>query len=89
MYLRPKRRLKTYLKIMFYIKCRIGVNVKGYFAWSLMDNFEWSEGYTVRFGLVFVDFEDGRKRYLKKSAKWFRKMLKGEYNGTKQQVAAI
>lgn len=74
---------------MFYIKCRIGVNVKGYFAWSLMDNFEWSEGYTVRFGLVFVDFEDGRKRYLKKSAKWFRKMLKGEYNGTKQQVAAI
>ncbi|XP_010413600.1 PREDICTED: beta-glucosidase 16 isoform X1 [Camelina sativa] len=67
----------------------IGVNVKGYFAWSLMDNFEWSEGYTVRFGLVFVDFEDGRKRYTKKSAKWFRKLLKGEPNGTKQQVASI
>ncbi|XP_024012777.1 beta-glucosidase 16 isoform X2 [Eutrema salsugineum] len=68
----------------------MGVNVKGYFAWSLMDNFEWAEGYTVRFGLVFVDFEDGRrKRYLKKSAKWFRSLLKGEYYGTKQQVAVI
>ena len=43
----------------------------------------------VRFGLVFVDFEDGRKRYLKKSAKWFRKLLKGEYNGTRQKVAVI
>ncbi|KAL0848469.1 hypothetical protein Bca101_021716 [Brassica carinata] len=64
----------------------MGVNVKGYFAWSLMDNFEWSEGYTVRFGLVFVDFEDGRKRYLKKSAKWFRRLLKGEYNGARQKV---
>ncbi|KFK42881.1 hypothetical protein AALP_AA1G050700 [Arabis alpina] len=67
----------------------MGVNVKGYFAWSLMDNYEWSEGYTVRFGLVFVDFEDGRKRYPKKSAKWFRKLLKGEYNGMKPQVAVI
>ncbi|XP_048591617.1 beta-glucosidase 16-like [Brassica napus] len=67
----------------------MGVNVKGYFAWSMMDNFEWAEGYTVRFGLVFVDFEDGRKRYLKKSAKWFRKLLKGEYNGTRQKVAVI
>ncbi|KAL0714765.1 hypothetical protein Bca4012_021744 [Brassica carinata] len=67
----------------------MGVNVKGYFAWSLMDNFEWSEGYTVRFGLVFVDFENGRKRYLKKSAKWFRRLLKGEYNGARQKVAVI
>ncbi|CAN8254154.1 unnamed protein product [Cochlearia groenlandica] len=66
-----------------------GVNVKGYFAWSLNDNFEWSEGYTVRFGLVFVDFEDGRKRYPKKSAKWFRRLLKGESNETKQQVAVM
>lgn len=77
------------MKTIYYIKCRIGVNVKGYFAWSLMDNFEWSEGYTVRFGLVFVDFEDGRKRYLKKSAKWFRRLLKGAHGGTNEQVAVI
>ena len=63
--------------------------MKGYFAWSLMDNFEWSEGYTVRFGIVYVDFRNGRKRYPKKSAKWFRRLLKGKYNGTKQQVAVM
>ncbi|CAE6009266.1 unnamed protein product [Arabidopsis arenosa] len=53
----------------------IGANVKGFFAWSLLDNFEWASGYTVRFGLVYVDFNDGRKRYLKKSAHWFRHLL--------------
>ncbi|VYS69294.1 unnamed protein product [Arabidopsis thaliana] len=53
----------------------IGANVKGFFAWSLLDNFEWATGYSVRFGLVYVDFNDGRKRYPKKSAKWFRKLL--------------
>ncbi|EFH55128.1 glycosyl hydrolase family 1 protein [Arabidopsis lyrata subsp. lyrata] len=58
----------------------IGANVKGFFAWSLLDNFEWASGYTVRFGLVYVDFNDGRKRYLKKSAHWFRHLLNGKKN---------
>ncbi|EEC77466.1 hypothetical protein OsI_16288 [Oryza sativa Indica Group] len=54
---------------------RDGANVKGYFAWSLLDNFEWSNGYTVRFGINFVDYNDGRKRYPKNSAHWFKKFL--------------
>lgn len=56
--------------------CRDGANVKGYFAWSLLDNFEWASGYTVRFGLNFVDYCDGQKRYPKNSARWFRNFLK-------------
>nr|CAB3484842.1 unnamed protein product [Digitaria exilis]CAB3487367.1 unnamed protein product [Digitaria exilis] len=54
---------------------RDGANVKGYFAWSLLDNFEWVYGYTVRFGLNFVDYKDGLKRYPKKSAHWFKDFL--------------
>ncbi len=52
-----------------------GVNIKGYFAWSLLDNFEWAEGYRPRFGLVHVDF-NSLKRTLKDSALWFKKFLK-------------
>ena len=50
---------------------RQGVKVDGYFAWSLMDNFEWAHGYSKRFGLVYVDYGDQR-RVLKDSALWYR-----------------
>lgn len=51
-----------------------GVPVKGYFAWSLLDNFEWSEGYLRRFGITYVDF-DTQKRTLKLSGQWYRDFL--------------
>jgi beta-glucosidase len=54
-----------------------GIPVKGYFAWSLLDNFEWAEGYIRRFGLTHVDFKTQQRR-LKLSGKWYRSFLKGE-----------
>ncbi|KAM7274270.1 hypothetical protein ACFE04_028934 [Oxalis oulophora] len=61
-----------------------GVNVKGYFAWSLLDNFEWSSGYTVRFGINYVDYKNGLKRYPKSSALWFKNFLVKESTGFRQ-----
>ena len=52
-----------------------GVPVKGYFHWSLMDNFEWALGYGQRFGLVYVDFET-QKRTIKDSGKWFADVIR-------------
>jgi beta-glucosidase len=54
-----------------------GVPVRGYFAWSLIDNFEWAEGYQRRFGLVHVDYATQQRR-LKNSGKWYRGFLRGE-----------
>lgn len=51
-----------------------GANVGGFFAWTLLDNFEWAEGYHPRFGLVHVDFET-QKRTVKQSGEWFRELL--------------
>ncbi|KAJ4810412.1 Beta-glucosidase [Rhynchospora pubera] len=55
-----------------------GADVRGYFAWSFLDNFEWAEGYTKRFGLVYVDYKNGLTRHPKASAIWFSHFLKGE-----------
>ncbi len=52
-----------------------GVPLKGYFAWSLMDNFEWAEGYSKRFGLIYIDYAT-LKRTLKDSAIWYRDWIK-------------
>ena len=52
---------------------REGVNVQGYFVWSLQDQFSWANGYNKRYGLFYVDFET-QKRYVKRSALWFKEL---------------
>ena len=51
------------------------IDLRGYFLWSLMDNFEWAKGYSERFGLVYVDYPT-QKRILKDSAYWYREIIK-------------
>jgi beta-glucosidase len=51
-----------------------GADIRGYFCWTLMDNFEWAEGYAPRFGLVHVDFESQVRR-VKDSGLWFKSFL--------------
>ena len=55
-----------------------GVDVRGYFQWSLMDNFEWARGYAERFGLIYVDYES-QQRIWKDSAHWYQSVI--ETNG--------
>lgn len=53
-----------------------GVDLQGYFHWSLLDNFEWSTGWWPKFGLIAVDREHGMKRTVRPSAKWFAEKIK-------------
>ena len=50
-----------------------GVNVDGYFVWSLQDQFSWTNGYNKRYGLFYIDF-DTQKRYIKQSALWYKEL---------------
>jgi beta-glucosidase len=52
-----------------------GVNIGGYLCWTLLDNFEWREGYKPRYGLVYVDFKT-QQRIIKDSGYWFKDFLK-------------
>ncbi|HMS54172.1 MAG TPA: GH1 family beta-glucosidase [Fimbriimonadaceae bacterium] len=76
--------LKRYLRSLNQAQLE-GYPVEGYFHWSLMDNFEWAEGYKHRFGLVHVDFQT-LKRTVKESGKWYRDTIRG--NGFRSQSIA-
>lgn len=69
--------LKTYLE---QVEKAIdeGVNIQGYFLWSLLDNFEWREGFTKRFGIVRVEFDDFPKRTKKASYYWYADYIRSK-----------
>ncbi|XP_016473471.1 beta-glucosidase 13 isoform X1 [Nicotiana tabacum] len=70
-------RIKYYEGHLWFLSKAIkdGANVKGHFVWSFLDDYEWDAGFTVRFGLTFVDYKNGLKRYHKKSAYWYKDFL--------------
>ncbi|KAL3839348.1 hypothetical protein ACJIZ3_023939 [Penstemon smallii] len=75
---RDTKRKKYYQDHLFYLLKAINelkVDVRGHFAWSWCDNYEWNLGYSVRFGLMYVDFLNNYTRYPKDSAIWYTKFL--------------
>ncbi len=70
--IRDERRIAFYQGYLEALSRAIedGADVRGYHAWTLLDNFEWAEGYRQRFGLAWVDFPSG-ERTLKESGRWF------------------
>ncbi|WIM11904.1 GH1 family beta-glucosidase [Enhydrobacter sp.] len=70
------RYLKTYISALR-DAVAAGADVRGYFVWSLLDNFEWGAGYANRFGLVYIDYPSQR-RIPKESAHWYARMIRAE-----------
>jgi beta-glucosidase len=66
---------KEYLQNLLKAK-QNGVDIRGYFVWSLTDNFEWDKGYRPRFGLIYIDYKNNLKRVMKDSGYWFMHFLK-------------
>ncbi|ESQ49148.1 hypothetical protein EUTSA_v10020507mg [Eutrema salsugineum] len=67
--------LQRHLLSMQEAICIDKVNVTGYFVWSLLDNFEWQDGYKNRFGLYYIDFKNNLTRYEKESGKFYKDFL--------------
>jgi beta-glucosidase len=66
--------LRAYIDAMNVAAAR-GADIRGYFVWSLLDNFEWDSGYGVRFGLAFTDYSTQR-RIPKASFQWYHNLIK-------------
>ena len=79
-----RRESKRHSEILSYLKelkrAAGEIDLRGYFHWSLMDNFEWEKGYSERFGLVYVDYQT-QKRMKKDSAYWYQDVIRS--NGAK------
>ena len=71
--------LRTHIRAVHEAR-RKGIDVRGYYVWSLLDNFEWEHGYRRRFGIVHVDFET-QKRTPKASARWYRDHIRRARDG--------
>jgi beta-glucosidase len=82
---KDKKRVKYHQKMLRNVKKAIkkGINVKGYFVWTLVDNFEWREGYAPRFGLIYNDFKT-QQRIVKQSGYWFKSFLKNQKRMSKK-----
>ena len=65
-----------------------GADVRGYFVWSLLDNFEWDSGYEVRFGLAYIDYPTQR-RIPKASFEWYRNLIKTARNASAASICAL
>jgi beta-glucosidase len=65
--------MQMHLVAIAYAK-QVGVDIRGFFYWSLLDNFEWNSGYLRRFGLIYVDYAT-QKRTLKESAHWYKALI--------------
>jgi len=64
-----------------------GADIRGYFAWSLMDNFEWKDGYKFRFGVHYVDYNTAaRTRYAKDSAVWYKKHVEAARRAEREKA---
>ncbi|KAI5345925.1 hypothetical protein L3X38_013802 [Prunus dulcis] len=76
--LNDTHRINYYNHHLYYVQSSIdnGVKVKGFFPWMLLDNFKWSLGFSVRFGITYIDYNNRLKRYPKLSAHWFKSFLK-------------
>ena len=61
-----------------------GADIRGYFVWSLLDNFEWESGYSIRFGLTYVDYKS-LKRFPKTSFHWYKDLIKA----ARQQMKSV
>jgi beta-glucosidase len=62
---------------MVYKAIQENANVKGYFVWSLLDNFEWAVGFSKRFGIVYVDYNT-QNRIIKDSGFWYRDLIQNQ-----------